>query len=129
MTAAAMGAMTIRPRSQLCHTLCSASGLTDPDAPGPGLRLSDSSMPGRPLARRFVVWEVIGGSEQPPSGSRPCVVEVLEELMGGELDLLVSPLGGTVLAGDQTHPMDTPQVPIHECVSGLGVVARAISES
>ena len=68
-------------------------------------------------------------SEQPPSGSRPCVVEVLQELMGSELDLLVSPLGGTVLAGDQAHPVDALEVAIDECVSGVGVAARIVGES
>jgi hypothetical protein len=54
---------------------------------------------------------------------------VLQQLMGGEFDLLVSPLGCAVLAGDQTHPMDAPKVPIHECVSGLGVVVGTVRES
>jgi hypothetical protein len=48
--------------------------------------------------------------------------------MRGELNLLVSPLGGTVLTSDQAHPMDAPEIPIDECVSGLGVVARTISQ-
>jgi hypothetical protein len=69
------------------------------------------------------------GSEQLASGSRSAVVEVLQELMGGELDLLVSPLGRAVMTSDQSHPVDAPEVPIDECVSGLGVVARAVGES
>jgi hypothetical protein len=54
---------------------------------------------------------------------------VLQELMGGKLDLFVAPLGGPILTGDQTHPMDAPEVSIHECVSGLGLVIRTLSES
>jgi len=48
--------------------------------------------------------------------------------MGGKLDLLVTPLGSPVLTSDQTHPMDAPEVPIDECVSGLGLVVGALSE-
>ena len=57
------------------------------------------------------------------------VVEVLQEFMSRELDFLVSPLGRTVLTGNQAHPMDAPKVPIYECVSSLGVVAGAVRES
>ena len=49
--------------------------------------------------------------------------------MGGELDLLVSPLGCTVLTRDQAYPMDAPEVPVHECVAGLGVVVGPVRES
>jgi hypothetical protein len=64
-----------------------------------------------------------------PSASGSRFVEVLEELMGSELDLLVSPFGCSVLASDQAHSMETPEVPVDECVSGLGVVGRTVSES
>jgi hypothetical protein len=55
-------------------------------------------------------------------------VEVLEELVSGELDLLVSPLGCPVLTSDQAHPVDATKVPVDECVSRLGVVVRTVGE-
>ena len=60
--------------------------------------------------------------------SASCVVEVLQKLVGGQLDLLVPPLGGAVLTGDQAHPVDSPEIPVHKRVSGLRFVARAVGE-
>ena len=48
--------------------------------------------------------------------------------MGGELDLLVPPLRGPILAGDQAHPMDATEVPVDEGVPGLGVVAGSVCQ-
>ena len=45
--------------------------------------------------------------------------------MRRELDVLVSMLGGPVVAGDQTHPVDSLEVPVHERVAGLRLLARA----
>jgi hypothetical protein len=81
-----------------------------------------------PWQGSLVVAEIPVGRQRSPKGSGSLVVEVLQELMGGELDLLVSPLGGPVLTSDQAHPMDTPKVPIDERVPGLGVVGRTRSE-
>ena len=64
-----------------------------------------------------------------PSGSRTRVVEVLQELMGGEFDFLVSPFCGPVLTRDQAHPVDAPEVPVDEAVPRLGVVARTAGEA
>ena len=57
------------------------------------------------------------------------VVEVLQELVGGKLDLLVPPLGCPVLTSDQPHAMNAPEVAVDECVPGLGVVVRSLGES
>jgi hypothetical protein len=62
-------------------------------------------------------------------GSRSRLVEVLQELMSGELDLLMSPLRGPVLTGDQAHPMDAAEIAIDERISSLRVVARTVGES
>src|SRR4030095_16094922 len=59
-------------------------------------------------------------------GSAAALVEVLEEVVGGELDLLVAPFGGPVLAGDQAHAVQAAEVAIHEGVPGLGLVAGAV---
>ena len=45
--------------------------------------------------------------------------------MGGELDVLVAPLGRPVDAGDQAGPVDPPEVAEHEGVAGLRLVGRA----
>ena len=65
---------------------------------------------------------------QDARGSGSCAVEVLQEVVGGELDLLVSPLRGPVLASEQARPMDTTEVPIDEAVPGLGVTAGTVRE-
>ena len=49
--------------------------------------------------------------------------------MRSELDLLVSPLGCSVLTCDQAHAMDPPKVAVDECISGFGVIGRTIRES
>jgi hypothetical protein len=45
----------------------------------------------------------------------------------GELDLLVPPLGGAVVAGDQAHAVQAPGVALHERVAGLRLVVGADS--
>jgi hypothetical protein len=53
---------------------------------------------------------------------------MLQERMGGELDLLVSPLGSSVLTSKQAASMDATEVPIAERVSGLRAsVALSVS--
>lgn len=46
--------------------------------------------------------------------------------MRGKLNLLVAPLGGSVLAGDQPGSMDAAKIAINECVSALGLVSRLV---
>jgi hypothetical protein len=53
---------------------------------------------------------------------------MLQKLMGGELDLLVAPLSCPVLARDQAHSMDAPEVAVDECVPGLRIVGRTVGE-
>src|SRR6476620_4280816 len=74
----------------------------------------------------------------PPQAAHPtqrpaCVsgfpaVQALQELVGGELDLLVPPLGSPVLTGDDAHAMQTAEVAVDEGVPGLGVVFGAIGQ-
>ena len=56
-------------------------------------------------------------------------VEVLQQLVRGELDLLVPPLRCTVVAGDQPHPMETTEVAEDECVARFGLLSRALGEA
>src|SRR5215211_7082447 len=44
------------------------------------------------------------------SGARR--VEQLQELVGGQLDLLMAPLGGPVVAGDDPHPVHAAEVAV-----------------
>ena len=55
--------------------------------------------------------------------------EHLKQLVRDELDVLVTPLGGPVVARDQAHSMHPTEVPVHECVLGLGVLGGALGES
>ena len=55
-------------------------------------------------------------------------VEFLQQPVGGSLDLLVSPLGGSVEAGDQATSMETAEVTVDERVSRLGFVGGATGQ-
>jgi two-component system OmpR family sensor kinase len=56
-------------------------------------------------------------------------VKPLEELVRGELDLLVPPLGGAVMAGDQAHPVESLEIAVDKRVASLGLVGRALSQA
>ncbi|HET9969983.1 MAG TPA: HAMP domain-containing sensor histidine kinase, partial [Streptosporangiaceae bacterium] len=56
-------------------------------------------------------------------------VKPLEELVRGELDLLVPPLSRPVHAGDDAHPVDAPEVPVYEGVPGLGLVGGPLGQA
>src|SRR3954462_15605610 len=57
-----------------------------------------------------------------PAGRR---VQQLEQVVGGELDLLVPPRRRAAHAGDQAGAMQPPQGAVHERVAGLRPVVRA----
>lgn len=63
------------------------------------------------------------------SGLRSFAVEALQQLMGGKLELLVPPFGGSVLTSDQAHPVNPPEVSVDECVTGFGLVGRTVGEA
>ena len=46
-----------------------------------------------------------------------------------ELDLLVPPLGGTVVAGDQPHPVHAAEVAVDERIPRLRLLGRALGET
>ena len=48
--------------------------------------------------------------------------------MGGELDVLVPPLGSPVVAGDERHPVQAAEVAIDKRVPCLRPVGGAIDE-
>jgi len=56
-------------------------------------------------------------------------VQILEEFVRGEFDLLVPPLGGAVVAGDQAHPVQPPEVAIHKRVARLRLVGGALGQA
>ena len=90
--------------------------------PLPGALLSSEPIP-RPRA-----------PGDPPITCRPkskrswLVVEVLQQVVGGQLDRLVAPLGGAVLAGDQPHAVHAAEVAVDERVPRLGLVVGAVGE-
>src|SRR5206468_242038 len=61
------------------------------------------------------------------SGALP--VEVLQELVCRELDLLVPPLRGPVVAGDQSHPMETAEVAVDKRVARLRLLRGALGQA
>src|SRR5438309_11502112 len=61
--------------------------------------------------------------------SRRLLVQVLEKPMGCELDLLVAPLRCTEMAGDDSRPMDAPEITEDEGIAGLGLVRGAIGQA
>src|SRR5580658_8837001 len=61
-------------------------------------------------------------------GSGGELIQALQELVGGELDLLVPPLGRPVHAGDDAHAVDAPEVPVDERVPGLGLVSGTVGK-
>src|SRR6266851_6705392 len=63
------------------------------------------------------------------ASSSSCLVEALEKIVCGQLDFLVTPLGRTVAAGDQTRSMDAAKVSVDECVAALGLVACALGQA
>jgi hypothetical protein len=61
------------------------------------------------------------------SGGRS--IQELQEIVGRELDLLVSPFCGAVMARDQAGAVEVAEVSVDEGVSRLGLVWGAIGES
>src|SRR5262245_61067747 len=57
------------------------------------------------------------------------LVEVLQQVVGGELDVFVTPLRGTVDAGDQPGAVDAAEVAVHECVARLRPVGCPLGET
>src|SRR4029453_16707719 len=64
----------------------------------------------------------------PHNWSAAALVEVLEQVVGGELDLLVAPLGGPALAGGPRHAVEAAEVAVDKGVPGLGLVGGAVGE-
>jgi hypothetical protein len=69
------------------------------------------------------------GARGTAASSAGLSVEVLQELVCCELDLLVPPLRGTVVAGDQPHPVQTAEVAVDERVVRLRLLGRALGEA
>ena len=56
-------------------------------------------------------------------------VEFLEQVVGGQLDLLVAPLCSPVEASDQADAVETPEISVGERVPCLGFVRGTVGES
>jgi hypothetical protein len=46
-----------------------------------------------------------------------------------ELNLLVPPFGGAVMAGDQSHPVQPPEITVDKPVARLRLVGRALGQA
>jgi hypothetical protein len=72
------------------------------------------------------------GSLQARRSSRPndpaLLVEILEQVVSRKLDLLVTPLGGPEVAGDDPGPVHPAKVATDERVSRLGFVGCSLRE-
>src|SRR5688572_9666755 len=55
-------------------------------------------------------------------------VDQLEQLVCGELDLLVPPLRRAEVAGDDPRAVDAPEIAVDEGVPGLGLVVGAFGQ-
>ncbi len=71
----------------------------------------------------------MAGPEAPGSADAGGAIQVLQELVGGQLDRLVPPLGGAVVAGDDAAAVDPSKVAHHECVSALRLVRGVIGQA
>src|SRR4029450_11937624 len=63
------------------------------------------------------------------ASSRGPLVEVLQELVGCKLDLLVPPLGCAVVAGDKSHAVQPAEVAVNERVAGLCLIWSAFGKA
>src|SRR6201996_7405985 len=63
------------------------------------------------------------------ANSQGQLVQALQQVVGGQLDLLVPPLGRPVQAGDDAHPVDAPEIPVDKGVPGLGFVGGAVGKA
>jgi hypothetical protein len=57
------------------------------------------------------------------------LVQVLQQLVGGQLDLLVAPFSGSVVARDDPGAVDAPEVAKYKRVTLLGLVGRAVRQT
>ena len=57
------------------------------------------------------------------------LVEILQQIMSGRLDVLMPPLGGAVDAGDQAGGVETSKIPVHKGIPRLRVVRCALGQS
>src|SRR5919198_4353685 len=91
-----------------------------------GRRLLSSGPPRAATRRRGRLGVRKGRIAAPPSAA--LVVQVLQQLVGSQLDLLVAPLGRPVVTGDDARPMDPAKVAVHERVACLGPVRRSVRQ-
>jgi hypothetical protein len=57
------------------------------------------------------------------------LVEQLQQLVRGELDVLVPPLGCPVVAGDEPHPMQATEVAVDKRVPRFGLLRCTVGEA
>src|SRR5262245_14918544 len=94
-----------------------------------------SSVPSRwtcssDLGRPVTNWRVgVDGSVIVAWTLRRRLVEVLQQVVGGQFDSLVTPFRCAVDAGDQAGAVDAAEVAVHEGVARLGLVGCPLGET
>ena len=94
-------------------------------AAGVGLMQSAGPIPDVPAELRTASWTSCCGRSRSGSGGRlqpRLLVEVLQQVVGRDLDVLVPPLGRPVHAGDQSGAVNSAKIPVYEGVSRLRLV-------
>ena len=97
-----------------------------------GCRLDLRLLTARPLTIRLrsgVVFPTAPPQTNRRSGDAGGLVQLLEQVVGGELDRLVPPLRGAVDAGDQPGAVHPAEVAVDERVAGLGLVVGALGQA
>src|SRR5207247_3154904 len=60
---------------------------------------------------------------------RAGLVQILEEIVRSELDLFMTPLSGSIVAGDEPGPVHSTEVSVDKRVPALRFVARVVVET
>jgi nitroimidazol reductase NimA-like FMN-containing flavoprotein (pyridoxamine 5'-phosphate oxidase superfamily) len=68
-------------------------------------------------------------SERSPPPSGAGLVEELQELVHGEVDLFVPPLGRAIVARNKPGSVDTSEISVDECVARFRVLGRSAGET
>jgi DNA-binding SARP family transcriptional activator len=81
------------------------------------------------LGRQADALRVYQQGQAVPDRSHGQGVQALQQVVGGQLHVLVAPLGGPVDAGDQAGAVHAAEVAVDERVPRLGLLGRALGES
>src|SRR3954451_23150661 len=124
-------------RTPSSRTTTSDAPSTSAATPASSRRAGLPSRQSAPLARaesRSVslverrVKALIGRRRYRARASGPRAVQQLQQVVRGQLDLLVTPLRRPVVAGDDPHAVHAAEIAVHEGVAGLRLLVRSLGE-